>query len=85
MKNISATRARRRWSNLLGQVQYHGQRFAIIRSGQAAAAIIPFADVERLQDDADAADVALAREVVLEQGAGPRMTWGALKTYLDLD
>jgi antitoxin (DNA-binding transcriptional repressor) of toxin-antitoxin stability system len=85
MKNISATSARRHWSNLLGQVQYHGQRFGIARSGQLAAAIIPFRDIEFLGDREDEADLARAREAIAGQEGRRRTTWAELKAYLDLD
>ena len=85
MKNISATRARRHWSNLLGQVQHQGQRFGIVRSGQLAAAIVPLRDVEFLGDREDEADLARARAAIATQEGRRRTTWDELKAYLDLD
>jgi antitoxin (DNA-binding transcriptional repressor) of toxin-antitoxin stability system len=85
MRTIVASRARTIWSRLLSRVHHRGERFAICRSGEVVAALIPITDAELLDALAHESDIEEARAALRLDSKQPPMTWSEVKRFTEID
>lgn len=85
MRTILATRARHTWSRLLSRVHQRGERFAICRSGEVVAALIPIADAELLDALAHESDIEEARAALRLDAQSPPVDWSEMKRHTEID
>jgi prevent-host-death family protein len=63
-QTIPATAARQHLPELIDQVAYSGARFQLAKHGKPIAALVSYADLQRLEALEDARDTALLREAI---------------------
>lgn len=68
MVKVNASTARDQFPELITRAGYGGERILVERHGKAIAAIISYADLERLEALEDAIDSALLRQAIAESG-----------------
>ncbi len=66
MTKVKASKARNDFPELIARAGYGGERFVIERRGKAIAAIISYADLERLEALEDARDSANLQRAIAE-------------------
>lgn len=72
-KMMSVSEARDNLADVVGQVQFGGERVTIAKRGKPVAVMVSVADAAWLETMEDRADVALAREALAEMArAGGR-------------
>jgi prevent-host-death family protein len=49
-KKLSVAEAKRRFSELVGEVVYRGRRFVIERKGKPVVAVVPLEDLRKLEE-----------------------------------
>jgi prevent-host-death family protein len=81
MKNITASTARRLWSQLLGRVEHRGSRYAIMRNGHVVAALIPIDETDLLRELEDHVDLQQAREAIEQERGKERLSWSEVLAY----
>lgn len=81
MKNITASTARRLWSQLLGRVEHRGARYAIVRNGHVVAALIPIDETDLLSELEDHLDLQQAREAIALERGKERLSWADVLAY----
>jgi prevent-host-death family protein len=77
MIRLPASEAREKFSEVLSEVSYGGQRMVLQRHGKDLVAMIPVEDLallEELEDRADLVDVKAAMAA-----KAPRIPWGKVK------
>ncbi len=65
-KVMSLSDARDNWAELVGQVQFGGERVTISKRGKPVAVVVSVADAALLEAMEDKIDVELAREALAE-------------------
>ncbi len=65
-KVMSLSEARDNWADLVGQVQFGGERVTISKRGKPVAVVVSVADAAWLEAMEDRIDVELAREAKAE-------------------
>jgi len=80
MTRVSATAARRDFSEILNRVAYRGERVVLERNGKDIAVLISIEDLELLRKYEDAMDNAAADEVIDEPGR----SWDEIKAEMGL-
>jgi prevent-host-death family protein len=89
MIKVSASTARDGFPELITRAGYGGERIVVERRGKAIAAIISYADLERLEALEDVIDSALLRQAVAESDGESLTLEGVLAkrglTVADLD
>jgi prevent-host-death family protein len=81
MASMTATEARKNFSDAVNRVAYRGERIVLECRGKDRAALVPIADLERLQSIEDAEDLADAKAALEEKGGIP---WKKIKKDLGL-
>jgi antitoxin (DNA-binding transcriptional repressor) of toxin-antitoxin stability system len=81
MKTLPSTQARRFWARLLGRVEHRGQRFGIERSGRLVAAVIPYGEVDILDQLEDELDFQRVREAIDLHRGQERLRWEDVLAY----
>ena len=81
MKILPSTKARRLWAQILGLVEHRGQRFGIERSGRLVAAVIPYGQVDILDQLEDELDFQFAREAIELNRGQERVRWEDVLKY----
>lgn len=79
---LPASQVRERFSEILSEVAYGGDRVILQRHGKDVVAVISAADLERFEELEDRADL-LDMERVLKKGAAP-VPWKKVKAELGL-
>ncbi len=75
-KNISATEAREKFSEVVNRVRYGRERILLGRHGHEQAAIVPVEDLRLLEQLEDALDLSAARKALRESGT---VSWEELR------
>lgn len=81
---VSVTEARRGFADLCNRVAYGRERVAIERHGKACVAVVPYADVELLEELEDRLDLRAALAALKEAEDGGTVSWDDLKRELAL-
>lgn len=81
MKTLPSTKARRYWARLLGRVEHRGERFGIERSGHLVAAVIPYNQIEILDQLEDELDFQYARDAIELHRGQERLRWEDILAY----
>jgi prevent-host-death family protein len=81
MARIAASEAREKFSTILNEVAFGGERILLHRHGKDVAAVVPIADVELLEALEDKMDLETARKALTEKGK--RVNWEQLKKELE--
>ncbi len=84
MEDLSATMARKEFSELVNRVAYGKVRQVLTRRGKAVAAVIPLEDLELLERLEERVDLALALDALAEAEAKGTQPWEAVKGELGL-
>lgn len=82
MRKVSASTARKEFSDLLSHVAFSDERIVIHRNGKAVAALISVADLAAFEVLEDRADVETARSALAE--SDERVPWEKVKAELNL-
>ena len=77
MIRLPASEAREKFSEVLSEVSYGGQRMVLQRHGKDLVAMIPVQDLALLEELEDRADLAEVKAALAEKAA--RVPWGKLK------
>ncbi len=80
-KNLSATEAREKFSEVVNRVRYGHERILLGRHGQEQAAIVPVEDLRLIEQLEDALDLSAAREALRESGT---VSWEELRAELGI-
>jgi prevent-host-death family protein len=78
MTTVTATQLKNRIGETLDDVQFRGERVILERKGKPAAAVIPIADLEWLQELEDRLDAADIERVL----ADPNEEWTPIEDVL---
>jgi prevent-host-death family protein len=84
MKEISATEARETFSDVISRASFGKERVVVVRNGTRLVAVIPYEDLELLEQLEDQADARAIDEARAEQGNSPPITHAKLKARLKL-
>ncbi len=71
MSSYSVTDARKKFADLIGQVQFGGERFTIEKHGKPVAALVSAEDYEILEELEDRALLKMALEALEEYEKNP--------------
>lgn len=71
MVDMSVTETRDHLGDILGRVQYGGQRIKITRHGRSAAVLMPVEDAELLERLEDRMDLLAVQKAKQEEGEVP--------------
>lgn len=82
MTQLPASEARRRFADILNEVEFKGGRVVLDRRGKPIAAVVPFEDLELLEQLEDRMDLDAARAALREPG--PDVAWEDLKAELGI-
>jgi len=82
MNEISATDARERFSEIISRASFGGERLVVVRNGTKLVAVIPYEDLELLEQLEEQADARAIDEARAEQGKSPPITHAQLKARL---
>ena len=85
MKTVDASKARRRWSHVLGHVHYTAERILIVRHDQPVAALVHPQDVLLLEQLADEADIDEARRALAKSRGEEHRAWPDVRHFARLD
>lgn len=81
MARLTASKARETFSDTVNRVSYRGERIVLERRGKPIAALVPFADFERLEqlseEEEDRLDNAAADAALREKGKN--VPWTTVK------
>lgn len=77
MIRLPASEAREKFSEVLSEVSYGGQRLVLQRHGKDLVAVIPVEDLALLEELEDRADLADVKAALAEKA--PRVPWGKVK------
>lgn len=77
MIRLPASEAREKFSEVLSEVSYGGQRIVLQRHGKDLVAMIPVEDLALLEELEDRADLADVKAALAEKK--PRIPWGKVK------
>jgi prevent-host-death family protein len=80
-KNLSATEAREKFSEVVNRVRYGRERILLGRHGNEQAAIVPVEDLRLIEQLEDALDLSAAREALRETGT---VSWKKLRAELGI-
>lgn len=81
----SVTEARRRFAELCNRVAYGRERIAIERHGKSCVAVVPYEDVELLEELEDRLDLRAALDALKAAEQEGTVSWDDLKQELGLD
>jgi prevent-host-death family protein len=84
MSNVGATELRSTLGEVLGRVQYAGERVVVERSGKAVAALIPIEDLRALEGLEDRLDLEEAELALRESAGEPTIPLEQVKKELGL-
>lgn len=84
-KPLSVSEARDKLAEVIGQVQYGGERVTISRRGKPVAVVAPVADAAWLEAMEDQIDVKLALEAKAEMEALGGKTYSHAEVFAELD
>ncbi len=85
MNELAISQARDEFADLVNRVAFGKERIVIKRRGKAIVAMIPFEDLEILQDLEDEIDRRIVSEVLDDpDGEGRRIPWEDVKRELGL-
>ena len=84
-KPLSVSEARDKLTEVIGQVQYGGERVTISRRGKPVAVVAPVADAAWLEAMEDQIDVKLALEAKAEMEALGGKTYSHAEVFAELD
>jgi len=82
MKRLNASVAREKFSELLNQVSYLGERIIVQRRGKNVAALVSLEDLQLIQEIEDRLDNAAADAALQETGES--IPWEKVKKELSL-
>jgi prevent-host-death family protein len=82
MTHLPASEARKRFADILNEVEFKGGRVVLDRRGKPVAAVVPFEDLELLERLEDRYDLEAARAALREPG--PNITLEDLKAELGI-
>jgi prevent-host-death family protein len=80
-KNLSATEAREKFSEVVSRVRYGHERILLGRHGHEQAAIVPIEDLRLIEKLEDALDLSAARKALRESGT---VSWEELRAELGI-
>lgn len=80
MARVAASEARERFSAILNEVAFGGERVLLHRHGKNVAAVVPIEDLELLEALEDRMDLDTARKALADRG--PRVNWEKLNREL---
>jgi prevent-host-death family protein len=81
----SVSEARRRFAEICNRVAYGRERIAIERHGKSRVAVVPYEDVELLEELEERLDLRAALAALKEAGSAGIVAWDDLKRELGLD
>ena len=84
-KPLSVSEARDKLAEVIGRVQYGGERVTISRRGKPVAVVVSVADVAWLEAMEDQIDVKLALEAKAEMEALGGKTYSYAEVFAELD
>lgn len=84
-KLMSVSEARDKLADVIGQVQYGGERVTIARRGKPVAVVVSVEDAAWLEAMEDRIDVALAREALAEMEREGGRTYSHEEVFAELD
>ncbi len=84
-KAISLSEARDRWADLIGRVQFGGERVTIAKRGKPVAVVVSVADAAWLEAMEDKIDVELAREALAEMEREGGKTWTLAEVLAEIE
>jgi len=84
MSSIGATELRSSLGDVLGRVQYAGERVVVERGGKAVAALIPMEDLRALEELEDRLDLEEAERALRESAGEPTIPLEEAKRELGL-
>lgn len=84
-KPLSVSEARDKLAEVIGQVQYGGERVTISRRGKPVAVVVSVADAAWLEAMEDQIDVKLALEAKAEMEALGGKTYSHAEVFTELD
>ena len=85
MNELAISQARDEFADLVNRVSYGKERIVIKRRGKPVVAMIPFEDLEILQDFEDDVDRGIVRQILADpDGEGTRIPWEDVKKELGL-
>jgi len=82
MTRLPATEARIRFSEVVNDVAFRGQRVVLQRHGKDIAAVVPIEDLALLEELEDRIDLEAARQALRDKE--PAISWSALKRELGI-
>jgi len=83
MNSLTVTNARAKFSELVDQVAFHGERILLLRNGKEIAAIVPAEEANLLEAMEDKMDLEIA-EQRLRDGK-PAIPYSKVRAELGLD
>jgi prevent-host-death family protein len=84
-KSLTVSEARDQLAELIGQVQYGGERVTISKRGKPVAVVVSVADAAWLEAMEDKIDVDLAREALAEMERMGGKTYSHEEVFADPD
>jgi prevent-host-death family protein len=84
-KSLTVSEARDRLADVIGQVQFGGERVTISKRGKPVAVVVSVADAAWLEAMEDKIDVELAREALAEMEREGGKTWTHAEVFVELE